>query len=258
MIINGDNISANVNNKIDISNPANLADGTAASPSLTFTNDSDTGLYRPTSNSIGLSTNGVERVRIEENGGMSSVIPGGSTLLPSFACRGWVNFDGTVAANLTGTYSQSGTTVTVTINNHGLLIGHSVSVDATTGTAVDGVYTVTGVTDVNTFTYTAGTSLTTSGNITLLRRLIRGSGNVSSVMRNGAGDYTINFTVAMPDINYGYAFSVGSSTTGANNWTAMIKNITGAITSSNIRVVSYAVNSLAAGDSDYFGLTIFR
>jgi hypothetical protein len=31
---------------------------------------------------------------------------------------------------------------------------------------------------------------------------IRGSGNVSSVTRNGTGDYTINFTTAMPDVNY--------------------------------------------------------
>ena len=31
---------------------------------------------------------------------------------------------------------------------------------------------------------------------------IRGSGNVSSITDNGTGDYTINFTTAMPDINY--------------------------------------------------------
>ena len=31
---------------------------------------------------------------------------------------------------------------------------------------------------------------------------IRASGNVSSVTRNGTGDYTVNFTTAMPDTNY--------------------------------------------------------
>ena len=31
---------------------------------------------------------------------------------------------------------------------------------------------------------------------------IRASGNVSSVARNGTGDYTINFTTAMPSANY--------------------------------------------------------
>ena len=31
---------------------------------------------------------------------------------------------------------------------------------------------------------------------------IRASGNVSSITDNGTGDYTINFTVAMPNVNY--------------------------------------------------------
>ena len=31
---------------------------------------------------------------------------------------------------------------------------------------------------------------------------IRGSGNVSSITDNGTGDYTVNFTTAMPDTNY--------------------------------------------------------
>ena len=31
---------------------------------------------------------------------------------------------------------------------------------------------------------------------------IRAAGNVSSVTDNGAGDYTVNFTTAMPDANY--------------------------------------------------------
>ena len=45
---------------------------------------------------------------------------------------------------------------------------------------------------------------------------INGSFNVSSVTRNGTGDYTLNFTVAMPDTNYTYtglaAFGEANST----------------------------------------------
>lgn len=33
-------------------------------------------------------------------------------------------------------------------------------------------------------------------------RFIRGNGNVSSVLRNSAGNYTITFATAMPDANY--------------------------------------------------------
>lgn len=36
---------------------------------------------------------------------------------------------------------------------------------------------------------------------------IRAQYNVSSITDNGTGDYTVNFTTAMPDANYGYACS---------------------------------------------------
>ena len=64
----------------------------------------------------------------------------------------------------TGTYSRSGTTVTVTITAHGLTTATAYRVDCTSGTGTDGTYTIT-VVDANTFTYTDSASGTTSGNI---------------------------------------------------------------------------------------------
>ena len=64
----------------------------------------------------------------------------------------------------TGTYSRSGTTVTVTITAHGLTTATNYRVDCTSGTGTDGTYTIT-VVDANTFTYTDSVSGTTSGNI---------------------------------------------------------------------------------------------
>jgi len=43
---------------------------------------------------------------------------------------------------------------------------------------------------------------------------IRASGNVSSVTRNGTGLYTVNFTTAMPDANYGVASCTTASGVG--------------------------------------------
>jgi hypothetical protein len=68
---------------------------------------------------------------------------------------------------LTGTYAQSGTTVTVTATAHGRIAGNTVYVEITSGNAVEGTYTVATVPNANSFTYTAGTSLTTSGNLYL-------------------------------------------------------------------------------------------
>jgi len=71
------------------------------------------------------------------------------------------------SAAKSGTYSQSGTTVTVTSSGHGLAVENKVLIDITSGTAVDGDYDVATVPDANSFTYVAATSLTTSGNLTL-------------------------------------------------------------------------------------------
>ena len=51
-------------------------------------------------------------------------------------------------------------------------------------------------------------------------RLIRGSGNVSSVVRNGTGDYTVNFTTAMPDGNYSISLASDTDTDVVNNFSA--------------------------------------
>jgi hypothetical protein len=41
---------------------------------------------------------------------------------------------------------------------------------------------------------------------------IRASGNVSSITDNGTGDYTVNFTTAMPDAEYGVSMTQNTST----------------------------------------------
>jgi len=87
-------------------------------------------------------------------------------------------------APLSGTYSQTGTTtITVTATAHGLSNGSSISLDFTTGTAQDGLYTVAGVT-ANTFTVTSAVSATTSGNVTLQYTITVASNTDHSVIGN--------------------------------------------------------------------------
>jgi hypothetical protein len=50
---------------------------------------------------------------------------------------------------------------------------------------------------------------------------IRASGNVSSITDNGTGDYTVNFTTAMPDANY--------SVCGLAQLDALVNNCDGAV-----------------------------
>jgi len=69
-----------------------------------------------------------------------------------------------LGAAVTATYSQSGTTVTISRSDHGLLVGESVYLDYQTGAAVDETLTITSTTQ-NTFTVTATNPFTTSGNL---------------------------------------------------------------------------------------------
>jgi hypothetical protein len=126
-------------------------------------------------------SNGLEQLTIAQNGQLSAVVPGGSTLYPGYLCRAWVNFNGT-------------------------------------GTVA-----------------------------------IRASGNVTSITDNGTGDYTVNFTNAMPDTNYIYTGSCGNDTprilVGREDLTAK--------TVSFFRVATYSVNATIL-DVPNINISVFR
>ena len=67
----------------------------------------------------------------------------------------------------TGTYSQSATTVTITITQHGVAIGDVLTIDYTSGSATDGTFTVSNVTSDDVFTVTAASSASNSGNVSI-------------------------------------------------------------------------------------------
>ena len=78
----------------------------------------------------------------------------------------------------TGTYSQSTTTVTISITSHGVAIGDVLTIDYTSGSATDGDFVVASVTSDDAFTVTAAASASNSGNV--------------SITLSGAGKYVCN------------------------------------------------------------------
>lgn len=128
---------------------------------------------------------------------------------PNFLARMWVYFSGSVDADIFGTWSRTGTLVTVTMTNHKFVTGNRGYLNFN-ATVADGTYTITRVDD-NTFTVTSATSGTASGTVTSTRQTIYGSGNVSVISRITTGDYIINFEKEMPSANYGFSFVSSSS-----------------------------------------------
>jgi len=85
---------------------------------------------------------------------------------------------------------------------------------------------------------------------------IRASGNVSSITDNGTGDYTVNFTTAMPDADYSVHCNTESDSLGDGKFIATV-NYNGR-TSSLVRVaVKYASNA-SNYDVLYYGVSVFR
>jgi hypothetical protein len=88
---------------------------------------------------------------------------------------------------------------------------------------------------------------------------IRGSGNVSSITDNGTGDYTVNLTTAMPDINY-----TTVAQTASDSGTALIVNINSnsanntAPTTSATRMITFTRSGGTLTDSPYVNVSIFR
>jgi hypothetical protein len=116
-----------------------FADGSASTPSITNSGDTNTGMFFPAADTIAFAEGGTEQMRLTDTG-LFQFNSGYGSVATAFGCRAWVKFNGTG---------------TVAIN---------------------------------------------------------ASGNVSSITDNGTGNYTINFTTAMPDTNYSASANAGDGT----------------------------------------------
>ena len=161
---------------------------------VTFTVSIDSGIYIRPGQVIGIS----DRVR---NGDFRRA---GRVKAVQANTTDRINLDSDVTTSLygyrtmTGTYTQSGTTITITnTNNSGNAVSHfyeigaPITVDFTSGSAVDGNFTVVSVPSSTTFTITASSSATNSGNVTVTYRDTR---MVSVVMPdNSVSRKEVNF-----------------------------------------------------------------
>ena len=83
----------------------------------------------------------------------------------------------------------------------------------------------------------------------------RASFNVSSVTRHGTGDYTVNFTNAMPDANYSVSGATGSSIPATS---AAVPIAIHTLSTGAARLVKTAGSGGTPYDADTFTIAIFR
>lgn len=88
---------------------------------------------------------------------------------------------------------------------------------------------------------------------------IRASFNVASVTKNGTGDYTVNFTTAMPDTNYGVTLGPTIRSGGDANSIPRFYSAGTAATTSGYRVLNNEISpSRIAADTEFFYISFFR
>jgi hypothetical protein len=169
--------------------------GTAALPSMSFGADTNTGIYNPAADVIGFSANGVERARVNASGQI--LTSAGTAALPSHSF---------ISDPDTGIFSNAA-------NELGFSTGGTQRFRILATGQLQAVYESTVGTDFNTTLHNGylcrawvnfnGTGTFSPNPSTTA---IRASGNVSSILKNGTGDYTVNFTTALPDANYAAVF----------------------------------------------------
>jgi hypothetical protein len=162
---------------LSVSGVATFSAGTASDPAITTTGDTNTGIFFPAADTIAFAEGGTEVARF--NADAQFVAAAGTALLPVITTTGDVN---------TGIFFSAADTI-----------------DFAEGGVATGQFDSSGNFKFNSGFGSVATAYGCRAWVNFNGTgtpAIRASGNVSSITDNGTGDYTVNFTTAMPDANY--------------------------------------------------------
>jgi len=88
---------------------------------------------------------------------------------------------------------------------------------------------------------------------------IRASFNVSSITDNGTGNYTVNFTTAMPDANYAFSGAAAAQyTNGLTLYLGQDSNDTRSTTQLNFVTLYNNASTVGPDDSPNVNIAVFR
>lgn len=234
--------------------PVKAADGSAAAPAVTFATDADTGLFREAENTLAVAAGGVKRVAVDTANAKFSVAvrpPAGTPAAPGLA----------FAEDDSGFYWQSDG-LFYAVTNAGARIAFA---DAGVYPATNGLLQSGGAANRWSKTWTvdldaSGTASVANLNVTVNATgkgvarcygLVAAAGTltyghrVASVVRNGVGDYTVNFTDTIT--NPVVLATVYWGTTDQNPAAIKVKAVTG--TSAQI-VIWVVVDGSSPADTD--------
>jgi hypothetical protein len=236
-----------------------ISAGTTSIPSISPTGDSNTGIFFPSADTIAFTEGGVEALRIN-----SSANIGIGTAVPTQKLE---VVGGEIKAGRVDSSQEGGQ----------LTFGRSTDNASAWYIDVYGNTSTPQLRFVDVSTSSVRASIDSSGNFQFnsgygsaatvygcrawvnfngtgsvgTNQTIRGSGNVSTVYKNGTGDFTINFTISMPDANYSATYITGSYLGG--NVMSVETYATG-----SVKVFSYTYAGGSAADKTFNNVAVFR
>ena len=237
----------NVAGQITFSNTVNFGAYSGTAPVA--------GFYLPTTNNLAFTTASTERMRIDSAGnvGIGTASPRATFEVTNSINSGW----GAIVEKTAGSGTPHGLFVSSGQNSaSNFLIKAAVGTFASSTDAfvVDG----TGALKFNSgygsaaVAYGCRAWVNFNGVGTVA---IRASGNVSSITDNGVGDFTLNFTTAMPDVNY---VVIGSSADTYPGAVRGFNNYAGGNVTAGARVLGVFTSTGAVLDSTYMYVAVFR
>ena len=230
-------------------------DGSAGTPAVQGT-DGNTGMFFPAADTIAFAEGGVEAMRLDASGnvGIGTTTPTNNANYKSITINGttggWLEVtNGTVRGVL---QNGSADLSLETRSNHPLIFGTN-SVERGRFTAGGDFQFNSGYGSVATaFGCRAWALIEGSGTV-----FIRGSGNLSSVTDLGTGDYRLNYSTAMPNVNYAIVGSAGTGVGGNDEFSVTTNfNELPATTTTRIGVSRAASGTFT--DAPYISIAVFR
>lgn len=213
--------------------PIILGAGTVSAPSVTTTGDTNTGIFFPAADTIAFAEGGAEAMRI--NSDSQIVTTAGTASLPAITTTGDVN---------TGIYFPGADRIGFA--EGGAQTGEF---DASGNFLFNSGYGSVAV------AYGCRAWVNFNGTGTVA---IRASGNVSSITDHATGDYSVNYTTAMPDANYAVLGTSGQSA-AVSNMNCVGRNLDNSVQSTTaVRLYNLVTNNSGAIDNPNIFVAIFR